>query len=176
MSAMDTARGRRQLREEFGTPEPRSIAYRKHEDARGSRRAQVYTQVVEKTGVKTGDVVRNSGHGICVVTGSSLQYLYLRLLPSGCRRKRSFCTLAEDTIGVEIMFRPPETHSHPFTVYPVRSDEEGGEEYYLRAKRLQAFIAARIGQEDCLQHELYGTFWVKTVIARLTKEFAECEI
>lgn len=174
MMSLNSAQGRKALREEFGVPDPRVPALRKREDAHGRRMSQTYQQAMSRIDVKDGDVAQDGNHGLCVITGHSLHSFYQRRLPTGGRMHRSFSSILSGYVSLVTVFRPPETHVHPFTVYPLRG-EEYGEEYYARAKRLQAYVAANIRPEDRLEHEPYGTFWAKSAIASLTKDFEKLE-
>lgn len=172
MSRESFAQERRLMCEEFGAPTPSDIAMRAYADASFRRRASNFRRATVKIDLNVGDVVCDSRLGICVITRRSGDMIYLRTHPSGCRRKRSVASITVyRTVETDVVFRPPETHAHPFTVYPVRGDEEDGEEYYKRAKRLQAFVAANVQADDCLEHAEYGVFWAKTTVAKLTAEF-----
>lgn len=175
MMNLNSARARKELREEFGAPDPLVTALRELKEANSRWLAQTCHQVISQTGIKTGDVVQDSKNGLCVITGNGLSSYYQRRLPTGGRTHSNFSSIKSGWVTMEIVFRPPETHVHPFAVYPVRKFEEYGEEYYARAKRLQAFVASKIPQEDCLEHDQYGKFWSRQAVARLIKEFEDLE-
>ncbi|MFA6161365.1 MAG: hypothetical protein WC766_04295 [Patescibacteria group bacterium] len=166
------AQERRRMCEEFGAPTPGAIAMRAYAGAGSRRRAGNFQRTTVKVDLVVGDVVRDSNFGICVITRRCADRIYLRTCPGGCRRKRALSSLVVyQTVEMGVVFRSPETHAHPYTVYPVRGESEDGEEFYKRAKRLQKFVAANIRAEDRLEHVEYGVFWAKAATAKLTVEF-----